>query len=143
MASRADIPVVEGISAQYWDAARDGKLLIAKCLDCERVHHYPRMFCPFCWSESVTAVEATGTGSVYSFSTVYVNDLEPFAARLPYIAAIVELDEGPRVVTNIEGIEPADVRIGMPVWAAFREIVDPTYAVVFTPTQAHGSLPNN
>ncbi|WP_067662538.1 Zn-ribbon domain-containing OB-fold protein [Nocardia miyunensis] len=82
------------------------------------------------------AVEANGTGSVYSFSTVYVDDLEPFASRLPYIAAVVELDEGPRVVTNIEGIDPADVRIGMPVRAAFREIVDPTYAVVFTPIEA-------
>jgi hypothetical protein len=99
--------------------------------------------CPFCWSESVTAVEANGTGSVYSFSTVYVNDLEPFRSRLPYIAAVVELDEGPRVVTNIEGIEPADVRIGMPVRAVFREIVDQTYAVVFTPTEVCGSLPNN
>ncbi|MBV7706965.1 Zn-ribbon domain-containing OB-fold protein [Nocardia nova] len=136
VAGRADIPVVEGNSAQYWDGARDRKLLIAKCQDCGRVHHYPRVSCPFCWSESVTAVEAKGTGSVYSFSTVYVNDLEPFAARLPYIAALVELDEGPRVVTNIEGIAPADVRIGMPVRAVFREIVDPAYAVVFTPIEA-------
>jgi len=136
MANRADIPVVEGSSRQYWDAARDDRLLIAQCADCGRVHHYPRVLCPFCWSEAVSPVEAKGTGSVYSFSTVYVNDLEPFKSRLPYIAAVVELDEGPRVVTNIDGIEPGEVRVGMPVRAAFREIVDETYSVVFTPIES-------
>ncbi|WP_330255075.1 Zn-ribbon domain-containing OB-fold protein [Nocardia sp. NBC_00565] len=134
--NRADVPVVEGISRQYWDAAREGRLLIAQCADCGRVHHYPRVLCPFCWSEAVSPIEATGTGAVYSYSTVYVNDLEPFKSRLPYVAAVVELDEGPRVVTNIDGIEPDQVRVGMPVRAAFREIVDQTYAVVFTPIES-------
>src|ERR1700719_1241755 len=105
MADRTDLPTIEDETREYWTAATDGRLLIARCGSCERVHHYPRVMCPFCWSENVSAVEAKGTGSIYSYSTVYVNDLQPFAARLPYVAAIVELDEGPRLMTNIEGVE--------------------------------------
>lgn len=132
-ATRADLPTVEGASAQYWKAAAAGKLLIARCADCGRVHHYPRVMCPVCWSENVSPVEAKGTGSIYSFSTVHVNDLEPFKSRLPYVAAVVELDEGPRLVTNIEGVEPDGVAMGMRVQVRFRPILDEIYAIVFTP----------
>ena len=99
--ARADIPTIDSSSAPYWEAARDGRLLIAECAACAKVHHYPRPFCPHCWSEDVRPVQAAGTGTLYPYSTVYVNDLAPFTDRLPYVAAIVELDEGPRLITNI------------------------------------------
>jgi uncharacterized OB-fold protein len=136
---RADIPTIDSASAPYWDAARNGRLLIAKCETCERVHHYPRPFCPYCWSEDVHPVQASGTGTLYTYSTVYANDLAPFNERLPYVAAIVELDEGPRLMTTIEGAEPEHLRVGMPVTAAFRPVAghDPNspYLTVFTPSE--------
>ena len=136
---RTDIPIIDPASAPYWDAAREGRLLIAKCRTCQRVHHYPRPFCPHCWSEDVTPVTASGQGTLYTYSTVYVNDLSPFRDRLPYVAAIVELAEGPKVMTAIEGTPPEHLRIGMAVAATFRpvdhEYPDSPYLTVFTPSE--------
>ena len=137
--ARADIPTIDSTSAPYWEAAREGRLLIAECATCGKVHHYPRPFCPHCWSEDVRPVQAAGTGTLYTYSTVYVNDLAPFADRLPYVAAIVELVEGPRLMTTIEGVAPEQLRVGMPVTAFFRPVddADPNspYMTVFNPTE--------
>ncbi|MFF4767327.1 Zn-ribbon domain-containing OB-fold protein [Streptomyces sp. NPDC001255] len=132
--ARADLPTVEAETRPYWEAAAEGRLLIARCGDCGAVHHYPRVMCPGCWSESITAVEALGTGTVYTYSTVHVNDLPPFKERLPYVAALVELTEGPRVMTNIVDCAPEDVSIGMPVRAVFEAIDEGVHAVYFRPT---------
>jgi uncharacterized OB-fold protein len=135
--ARADIPIIDSASAPYWDAARQGRLLIAECGACGKVHHYPRPFCPHCWSDEVQPVQASGTGTLYTYSTVYANDLPPFRDRLPYVAAIVELAEGPRVMTTIEGVAPDRLRVGMAVTASFRPVDadDPEspYLTVFTP----------
>ncbi|MDT5249020.1 MAG: uncharacterized protein QOJ28_1654 [Mycobacterium sp.] len=139
--ARADIPAIDSASAPYWEAARQGRLLIAKCAACERVHHYPRPFCPYCWSEHVQPVQAKGTGTLYTYSTVYVNDLAPFKERLHYVAALVELDEGPRLMTTIEGVEPERLRVGMAVTAVFRPVdgddPDSPYLTIFTPSEEH------
>jgi uncharacterized OB-fold protein len=114
-------------------------LLIATCAACGKVHHYPRPFCPHCWSEDVHPVQASGVGTLYTYSTVYVNDLAPFRERLPYIAAIVELAEGPRLMTTIEGAEPEELRVDMPVTAVFRPVdendADSPYLTIFIPSE--------
>jgi uncharacterized OB-fold protein len=137
--ARADIPIIDSASAPYWDAARQGRLLIAECGACGRVHHYPRPFCPHCWSDDVRPAQASGAGTLYTYSTVYANDLPPFRDRLPYVAAIVELAEGPRVMTTIEGAGPDGLRVGMAVTASFRPVDadDPEspYLTVFTPSE--------
>jgi uncharacterized OB-fold protein len=137
--ARADLPTIDAASTPYWAAARQGRLLIAECAACGRVHHYPRPFCPHCWSEDVHPVEASGIGTLYTYSTVYVNDLAPFKERLPYVAAIVELDEGPRLMTTIEGVEPNLLHVGMTVTAVFRPVdeddPDSAYLTVFTPSE--------
>jgi uncharacterized OB-fold protein len=139
--ARADIPTIDAASAPYWEAARQGRLLIARCATCARVHHYPRPFCPHCWSEDVHPVQASGTGTLYTYSTVYVNDLAPFKERLPYVAAIVELDEGPRLMTTIEGAGREHLRVDMPVTVVFRPVdeTDPDgpYLTVFTPSEGN------
>jgi len=137
--ARADVPVIDAASAPYWEAARQGRLLIAECAACGKVHHYPRPFCPFCWSEDVHPVAGSGTGTLYTYSTVYVNDLAPFKERLPYVAAIVELAEGPRLMTTIEGAGPDELRVGMSVTAVFRPVddadPDSPFLTVFIPTE--------
>jgi uncharacterized OB-fold protein len=139
--ARADLPTTDAASAPYWEAARQGRLLIAECSGCGKLHHYPRPFCPYCWSEDVHPVEASGAGTLYTYSTVYVNDLAPFKERLPYVAAIVELAEGPRLMTTIEGVAPERLRVGMAVTATFRQVDgdDPEspYLTVFTPSEEH------
>jgi uncharacterized OB-fold protein len=115
------LPVADLETAAYWDAARERRLLIKECHACGRAFFYPRNHCPRCWSTDTAWREASGRGTVYTFTVVYQNDLPPFRDRIPYVVAIVELDEGVRMTANIEGITPEDVRCGMPVQVAFRD----------------------
>jgi Predicted nucleic-acid-binding protein containing a Zn-ribbon len=135
---RSDIPTPDTDTDSYWAAAREGKLLIARCADCSRAHHYPRPFCPHCWSGAVTAEEASGQATLYTYSTVFMNDLAPFAERLPYVAAVVELAEGPRVMTNVVGCAPEDLRIGMKLRAVPFPLTDELTATVFRPVDPEG-----
>ena len=105
----------------YWDAAAEGKLLIKHCTACDRSFFYPRNHCPRCWSTDTEWREAAGTGTVYTFTVVHQNDLPPFRDRVPYVVAIVELDEGARMTSNIEGVDAEEVACGMPVRVSFRE----------------------
>jgi hypothetical protein len=115
------LPVADLETQPYWDAAKQGKLLIKRCRSCGRAYFYPRNHCPRCWSTDTEWIEASGEGTVYTFTVVYQNDLPPFRDRLPYVVAIVELAEGVRMTTNIDGVAPENVRCGMPVRIAFRE----------------------
>jgi len=133
---RADLPTVETGTRPYWEAAKAGKLLIARCRACEKVHHYPRPFCPSCWSDDIEAIEASGRGTLYTYSTVFVNDLHPFKERLPYVAAMVELEEGPRLMTNLVDCEPEDLAVGMAVEVTFRPLTDELDAILFRPAAA-------
>ncbi|HEY1703853.1 MAG TPA: Zn-ribbon domain-containing OB-fold protein [Trebonia sp.] len=133
IANRADLPTIEDETREYWTAAAGGKLLIARCGSCSRVHHYPRVICPFCWSDDVTAVEASGNATLYTYSTVFVNDLPPFRDRLPYTAAVVDLEEGPRLMTTITGASPDELRIGMPLRAEPQALTDDVTIIVFRP----------
>ncbi len=77
--------------------------------------------------------DARGTGTVYTFSVVHKNDLPPFNERVPYVAAVVELDEGPRMMTNVVDCDIDDVAVEMPVEVAFRTIDADTVIPVFRP----------
>ena len=101
MAHERELPQVEDETRPYWEAAKQGKLLVKRCNACGEVHHYPRPFCPTCWSEDVEWLEASGRGTLYTYSVVFRNDLAPFSEWGTYVPAIVELDEGPRLMTNI------------------------------------------
>jgi uncharacterized OB-fold protein len=130
---RTDIPTIEDDTRPFWDAAKEGRFLIRRCGDCGAVHHYPRPFCPECWSGNVEWLEASGRATLYTWSTVYVNDLPPFDERLPYIAAVVELEEGPKVMTNLVDCDGSDLTIGMAMQVRYRPIDDELVAPVFAP----------
>ncbi len=132
-APRFDLPTIETETKPFWDALRDHTLLIGRCDSCSRVHYYPRPMCPHCWSEAVTLMPASGRGTLYTWSTVYVNDLPPFDARLPYVAAQVDLDEGVRVTTIITGASPKELRVDMRVVLGFEAISEDVTIPVFSP----------
>lgn len=128
---RFDLPSTDSETQPFWDALRDGKFLLKHCNGCGRDHYYPRPFCPYCWGDELEWVEASGRGTLYTYSVVHVNDLPPFNERVPYVAAIVELAEGPRVMTNIEGVDFENLQIGMDVVVAYRAISDDVTIPVF------------
>ncbi|MEU3076293.1 Zn-ribbon domain-containing OB-fold protein [Streptomyces laurentii] len=113
-------PEADAFSRAYWDAAADGRLLLRHCADCDRTHHYPREFCPYCWSESVTWRQASGRATLYTWSVVHRNDLPPFGERVPYVAAVVDLAEGPRMMTQVVDCPEEQLRIGMELTVTFR-----------------------
>jgi len=119
-ATRFDIPTPDDDTLRYWNEAGEGRLLIKRCGSCGAAHHYPRPFCPRCWSPDVAWEVASGRGRLYTYSIVYQNDLPPFNERIPYVPAIVDLVEGPRVVSEIEGCPLESLRVGMEVEVQFR-----------------------
>jgi uncharacterized OB-fold protein len=133
MPGRSDLPTIEDDTRPFWDAAAEGRFLLRRCRACSAIHHYPRPFCPSCWSDDIEWVEASGGATLYTWSVVFANDLVPFKERLPYIAAVVDLLEGPRVMTNLVNCEPDDLRIGMPLVVDFRPLTDDITAPVFRP----------
>jgi uncharacterized OB-fold protein len=118
---RYDIPEADAFTRTYWHAAEQGRLLIRRCADCGRAHHYPREFCPRCWSENVTWETASGRATLYTWSVVHRNDLPPFGEQVPYVAAVVDLAEGPRMMTEIVQCEAAELRAGMALEVTFRD----------------------
>ena len=128
-----NVPTPDFETQPYWDAARDGKLMIRRCRACGEAYFYPRSFCPKCWSEDVEWEEASGRATLYTWSVVHRNDLPPFPDRVPYVAAIVDLDEGPRMMTNVEGCSFEDLRVGMSLQVDFRDDSDEVTVPVFRP----------
>ncbi|MFH0520908.1 Zn-ribbon domain-containing OB-fold protein [Streptomyces sp. M41] len=127
---RHDLPEADAFTRTYWDAAADGRLLVRTCRTCGRCHHYPREFCPHCWSEDVDWTAASGRATLYTWSVVHRNDLPPFGERTPYVAAVIDLAEGPRMMTEVVDCADAGLlRAGMELAVAFRD-----GAPVFRPT---------
>ncbi|MEV5979056.1 Zn-ribbon domain-containing OB-fold protein [Streptomyces sp. NPDC052114] len=120
-APRFDLPEADAFTRPYWEAAGEGRLLIRRCGACGLAHHYPREFCPKCWSEDVTWERASGRATLYTWSVVHRNDLPPFGGRVPYVAAVVDLAEGPRMMTEVVDCAEGALRIGMALRVAFRE----------------------
>ncbi|GAA2410807.1 OB-fold domain-containing protein [Actinomadura vinacea] len=133
--AHSHLPLVEEETRPYWDAARERSLLIRHCDPCGEPYFYPRPFCPRCWSDQVRWVEASGRASLYTYSVVHRNDLPPFGDRVPYIAALVDLAEGPRMMTDVVGCDPAELAIGMPLEVDFRDEGEVTVPV-FRPLTA-------
>jgi uncharacterized OB-fold protein len=133
---RFDLPTPDYDTDEFWDGCREGVLRIRRCNACGAFHFYPRPFCPRCWSGDVEWVEASGHARLYTYSVVYSNDLPPWPERVPYVAAVVELDEGPRMMTNVEGCAFDDLAIGMPLVVDFKDIADDTTVAVFRPAPA-------
>ncbi|GGN53773.1 hypothetical protein GCM10012285_46020 [Streptomyces kronopolitis] len=121
--ARFDLPESDAFTRPYWDAAAEGRLLLRRCRaeGCGAAHHYPREFCPYCWSEDVGWEAASGRATLYTWSVVHRNDLPPFGDRVPYTAAVVDLAEGPRMMTEITDCPEPALRIGMPLRVHFRD----------------------
>ena len=129
----AIIPAVTDLTKPYWDNARAGRLVTQRCRSCGRIWHPPLPACPHCHSTDIGWREVCGDGTVYTYTVVRHATHAALADRVPYVVAIVELAEGPRLVTGITGCAPGDVRVGMAVRACFREVADGVTLPYFEP----------
>jgi len=127
-------PAVTRDTQFFWDAVKQHRLLIQRCTGCGTLRHPPRPMCPQCHALTWDTVEASGRGTVFSF-VMPQHPQFPFM-EYPYIVALVELEEGTRLVTNIVGTVPEEVDIGMPVQLTFEEFDGGVVLPQFTPTPA-------
>jgi uncharacterized OB-fold protein len=125
-------PVLDPDTAGYFEAARDGRLLVQRCEVCANTQLYARDRCLRCRGP-LQWVEASGRGAVYSFTVIRQNYQRPFRDWLPYVVALVDLEEGPRVMTNIVDCDPESVHIGMAVRARFEAVSDEAGIALFEP----------
>ena len=109
---------------EFFDRCARGELAVQRCSACGALRHYPRPHCPECMSPEWTWQASSGRGTVYTFTVVRQNLNPRFRDRIPYVVAVVELDEGVRVLTNLVGVDPDAVRVGMPVSVVFDEDPD-------------------
>lgn len=117
------IPVPSPETRPFWEAARRHELSLPKCRACGALHYYPRGACPGCLSGDLAWERVSGKGTLHTFTIVHRGQ-KGFPVPTPYVLAIVELAEGPRMMTNVVGVEadPATLRIGMPVEVVFDDV---------------------
>ena len=115
-------PTPTGESERFWAGCRDGELLLQFCESCEHWVFYPRAICPHCWSDRLDWRRASGTGTVRSFTVVHKPGHPGWAVAAPYTVAVIDLAEGPTMLTALVGVEPADVRVGLPVRVSFERV---------------------
>jgi hypothetical protein len=126
-------PVADWETRAYWEGAGRHEIVLQRCRRCKLVQHRPRAQCATCLASDVEHFVASGRGSVYSFTVTEQNQAPPFREAVPYVLAYVELEEGPRLLTNLVGCAPDQVRIGLPVRAEFRAEADGLAVPVFRP----------
>ena len=114
-------PIPDAESAPYWAATLEGRLLVQRCRSCAQAQLYPRALCARCHGE-VDWEEASGRGTVYSYTIIRQNPSRSFRHLIPFVVALVDLDEGPRLMTNIVGSPPEDVEIGARVKVLFEPV---------------------
>lgn len=127
------LPIPQPETEYYWEKARAHELWLMRCDDCGNAYFYPRSICPICFSRNTRWFQASGRGTLFAFSIVHRPPSPAFA--VPYVAAMVELEEGPRMPTNLVGVEPdpTAVRIGMPVEVVFEDVTDAISLPKFRP----------
>ena len=130
------IPRPQGESDFYWEKAKQHELWLRECKACGKAYFYPRDISPCCFSRNTTWIKASGKAILYTYGIVHRAPHPGFAQDVPYVTAIVELEEGPRMPTNIVGVEdptPEKLQIGMSLEATFKDITDTIALPKFRP----------
>lgn len=130
---RKPLPQPAPESAPYWKAAAKHRFELPRCNTCGKYWFPPSRSCPHCLAADFAFAPASGRGKVYSFVTFHRVYHPAFAGEVPYVVALVELEEGPRLLTNIVGIEPEAVRCEMPVKVVYDDVADNLAVPKFTP----------
>ena len=119
LSSKPPLPRPDALTAPFWEACRRRALEVSACGDCGHRFLPPGPCCPRCWCTRLAPQEVCGRGRVFSF-VVYRRTYHP-AIPAPYVVALVELEEGPRLISNIVGCAPEEVAVGMPLEVRFEE----------------------
>ena len=115
-------PVSTIISKEFWESIKQHKFIIQKCKKCSKYIFYPREFCPYCLSSNLKWVQATEYGTIHTYSIIYRPPFSAFKENIPYNIAIIELDEGVRLMGTIINCNNNEIKIGRKVKIVFKDI---------------------
>jgi uncharacterized OB-fold protein len=125
------VPEPTAETRPFWDALHAGRFSLQRCADCHKVRHYPRPVCDACYSMKADWVEASGRGTVHSWTITHHAFHPGFKADLPFTLLTVDLAEGVRMQAQARGIAPEELRIGLPVKVGFERVKDDLTLPVF------------
>jgi uncharacterized OB-fold protein len=131
------LPQADPVTAPFWESVKAHEMKIQRCNDTGKFFFYPRGMSPFTLSDNISWEPVSGKGRVHAFSIVYNNRAPGFADEIPYVVAMIELDEGPRMMSNLIDIEPDPdhVKIGMPVEVVYDDVTDEVTLPKFRPVE--------
>ncbi len=118
------LPIITNENRPFWEGCKQGKLLLQYCDACQRFQFYPRLYCMQCGAQNLRWVEASGHGMVYSYTIIRQNKSPEFRDDVPYNVALIQLEEGPRMLSNVIDIAPGDLRVDLPVTVVFDPVSD-------------------
>jgi len=127
------LPEPNAVSQPFWDAAKEHRLVLQRSKKTGRYVYYPRAVSPFGVNDELAWTTVSGRGTVYSYTIARRPTAPQWAADVPYVIAIVRLEEGPHLTTNIVDCDPESVRIGMQVVATFADVTPDITLVQFRP----------
>ena len=113
------VPVATPETAPFWEGCLAGELRLQRCVACTRTQFPPRRYCAGCLSDELSWERASGLGRIRSYTVVRVPTSPAFADEVPYVVALVELEEGPTLLSGIRGCDPDEVQIGLAVEVEF------------------------
>ncbi|MGI9295510.1 MAG: Zn-ribbon domain-containing OB-fold protein [Pseudomonadales bacterium] len=119
-------------SVPFWEGCRAGELRLQKCNRCAHLQFYPRTVCSRCLSDTLTWTVASGVGVVASYTIIRQSVSKAYADKVPYTVALVDLAEGPRMMSLIDGLEPNQIRVGDAVHVTFKQWTDDTVLPTFS-----------
>ncbi len=127
------LPEPSALTEPFWQGLRRREVRIQRCGECRRYVFYPRALCPHCLSDRLEWVRASGKGRVYSYTVVRRAMHPAFQAEVPYVFAIIELEEGVRLPSNVINCRPEDLRVDMPVKAVYHDVTSEITLLKFEP----------
>lgn len=129
MAANRPKPLIDTDSQVFWEGVQNHELKIQHCDDCQQFIFYPRFLCPHCFSENLTWRMTSGKGIIHSYTVVH-KAMPPFAEEAPYVVGIIELQEGVRMMSRIEG-ERSEIAIDKPVSVFYKQVDEDTILPYF------------
>jgi uncharacterized OB-fold protein len=127
-------PDIPPLHRPFWDSVKRHQAELQKCDRCGKVRFIPTELCT-CGSPDSSWTPIAGTGEVYTYTVVHRAPTPAYQAKAPYVIAHVTLDEGPRMISHLVGVEPADVTIGMPVQLGYEDVAPELTLYHFEPKE--------
>ena len=132
---RRRLPQPTAESLPFWEGLARHELLVQRCAACARAWFPPGNRCQHCWSDRHAWEQVSGRGRLFSFTVFRRAYAAELADQLPYVVGVVELEEGPRLITNVVGIDPRDIRVDLPVEVVFDDLTDEVTLHAFRPRE--------